>query len=116
MMAGRDKLIIGVILANVALIWLVCWPFSFQFQHRGKWGFSLFKFVIVVCVVTFDLLIGYALGKRSNEIATCAATLVPKAPEGWRTPRRFAKFKDSGSGRQLLECGSLLPLFHPSLY
>src|SRR5437762_6464176 len=45
------------------LIWLVCWPFSFQFQDRRKWGFSLFKLVGVLCVVTFDLLIGYALGK-----------------------------------------------------
>ena len=63
MLAARDKLILGVILANVAMIWLVCWPFSFQFRDRGKWGFSLFKLVTVVCVVTFDLVIGYALGK-----------------------------------------------------
>jgi hypothetical protein len=64
MLEARDKLILGVILANLALIWLVCWPFSFQFQDRGKWGFSLFKLITVVCLVTFDLLIGYALGKE----------------------------------------------------
>ena len=73
-MAGRDKLILGVILpiaiaipgvilANLALIWLVCWPFRFQFSDRRKWGGSLFKLVGVLCVVTFDLLIGYAFGK-----------------------------------------------------
>ena len=59
----RNELISGLVLANVALIWLVCWPFSFQFQDRRKWGFGLFKLVSVVCVVTFDLLVGYGLGK-----------------------------------------------------
>ncbi len=62
---ARDKLILGVILAKVALIWFVCWPFSFQFQDRRKWGFSLFKLVGVLCVVTFDVLVGYALRKSA---------------------------------------------------
>jgi hypothetical protein len=63
MFEARNKLILSVILSNVALIWLVCWPFRFQFQDRSKWWFSLFKLVVVICVVSFDLLIGYALGK-----------------------------------------------------
>jgi len=63
MFEARSKLILGVILSNVALIWLVCWPLKFQFQERRKWPFSLFKLVCVICVVSFDLLIGYALGK-----------------------------------------------------
>jgi hypothetical protein len=29
-----------------------------------------------------------------------------KAPEGWRTPRRFATFRGAASMRQLVECGS----------
>jgi len=41
------------------------------------------------------------------------AELKSKAPAGWRTPRRFANFGGSTSRRQLLECGSLLPLSHP---
>ena len=61
-----SKLILGVILSNVVLIWLVCWPFRFQSHDRGKWLFILFKLVAVICVVTFDLLIGYALGKASR--------------------------------------------------
>jgi len=61
-----SKLILGVILSNVALIWLVCWPFSFQSQDRGKWLFILFKLVAVISVVSFDLLIAYGLGKASR--------------------------------------------------
>jgi hypothetical protein len=34
-----------------------------------------------------------------------------KAPEGWRTPRRFANFQRVTRVRELLDCGSLLPLF-----
>jgi hypothetical protein len=67
MLGARDRLVLSVIISNLALIWLVCWPFSFQFQDRRKWAFSLFKLVSVVCVVTFDLLIGCALGKASSE-------------------------------------------------
>jgi hypothetical protein len=63
MFEASNKLILGVILSNVVLIWLVCWPFRFQVQERRKWSFSLFKLVCVICVVSFDLLIGYALGK-----------------------------------------------------
>ena len=59
-----SKLILGVILSNVVLIWLVCWPFRFQFQDRRKWLFSLFKLVAVTCVVSFDLLIGTPWEKR----------------------------------------------------
>jgi hypothetical protein len=33
-----------------------------------------------------------------------------KAPDGWRIPRRLANFGGAVSGRQLLDCGSLLPL------
>jgi hypothetical protein len=31
------------------------------------------------------------------------ATIIhPKAPEGWRTPRRFARFNERGQSRQRL--------------
>ncbi|PYL83558.1 MAG: hypothetical protein DMF23_09040, partial [Verrucomicrobia bacterium] len=53
---ARNKLILSVILSNMALIWLVCWPFRFQSQDRSKWWFSLFKLVAVICVVSFDFL------------------------------------------------------------
>ena len=59
----RQQLIWSLICVNVALAWLVCWPFAFQFQDRRKWGFALFKLVFVVGVVTTDLLIAYAMGK-----------------------------------------------------
>ena len=66
MFEARNELILSVILSNVAMIWLGCWPFRFQFQDRMEWLFSLFKLVAVICVVSFDLLIGYALGKASR--------------------------------------------------
>src|SRR5882724_9362526 len=47
--------------------------------------------------------------------ARCSLQPIPvcsKAPEGWRTPRRFASWKTSPNMRQLLECGRLLPLLY----
>jgi hypothetical protein len=37
--------------------------------------------------------------------------LSKKAPEDWRSPRRFAKFGNHGQRMSLLDCGSPLPLF-----
>jgi hypothetical protein len=34
-----------------------------------------------------------------------------KAPEDWRTPRRFADFEHHQMARSVLDCGSPLPLF-----
>jgi hypothetical protein len=44
------------------MAWLVCWSFRLQFQDRQKWGFALFRLVFVICIVAFDLLMGFALG------------------------------------------------------
>jgi hypothetical protein len=33
------------------------------------------------------------------------------APEGWRTPRRFAFFKNHRSAHSVLDCGGPPPLF-----
>ena len=38
-----------------------------------------------------------------------------KAPEGWRTPRRFAYFKDHRVTHSVLDCGGPPPLF-PTAY
>jgi len=38
-----------------------------------------------------------------------------KAPEGWRTPRRFAYFRNHCDAHSVLECGGPPPLF-PELY
>jgi hypothetical protein len=52
---------------------------------------------------------------KIEQMGRVSGTMLPrmryaKAPEGWRTPRRFAKFRGASSMRQLLECGSPLPL------
>ena len=38
--------------------------------------------------------------------------LLPKAPEGWRTPRRFAHLVVIGQRASVLDCGGPPPLFH----
>jgi hypothetical protein len=52
---ARTQLILSVIVSNLALGWLVCRPVKF----------AAFKLICLVCIVIFDLLIGYILGKVS---------------------------------------------------
>jgi hypothetical protein len=47
---------------------------------------------------------------QAPEIRTLAQN--SKAPEGWRTPKRFARNGHTAQRASVLECGGLPPLFH----
>jgi hypothetical protein len=49
--------------------------------------------------------------KMQTRIEFVKIRAVPKAPEDWRTPRRFANNEHHQMARSVLDCGSPLPLF-----
>jgi hypothetical protein len=48
-------------------------------------------------------------GNPANLLFSC------KAPEGWRSPRRFAYFNNHHVTHSVLECGGPPPLFHGAI-
>lgn len=64
----RYGLILAVILPNLALVWLIVWPMGNTLKGQPHTRlFTVFKLVFVVCIVIYDLLFGYGLGKSGWE-------------------------------------------------
>lgn len=64
-----SKTIIYLVLANLAVIWFICWPFDIKKATRDlEWVFCIAKVLFLVSLITFDIMFSYALGLASGLI------------------------------------------------
>lgn len=56
------KLIAGLLLSNLTVLWFICWPFDERVTRDSKWAFPLVKAVFFVAMVLIDSGAAYFFG------------------------------------------------------
>jgi len=69
-----------------------------EFLHREETHRLIWQFIL-------------SLAHKSSCGSLADTSFFGKAPEDWRTPRRFADFRNHRVARSVLDCGGPPPLF-----